>query len=140
MSKANTAMSKTNTAIQKRENTSNVPERMEQSTYYTPLVDIVETGEEFIFQADLPGVTLGDVDLSFDNGVLTIEAKVQQRQQANRSYISQEYGVGHYYRQFSLNTAINADAIQAHYRNGVLELRVPKAESAKTRKIQIKSA
>jgi len=129
-----------NTAIEKRENTTNVPERTEQTTYFTPLVDIIETGEEFVFQADLPGVNAGDVDVSYENGVLTIEGKVQPRQPAQQSYVWREYGVGHFYRQFSLGAPVNPDGIRAELRNGVLELHVPKAESAKTRRIEIKTA
>lgn len=129
-----------NTAIEKRENTANAPERLEQATYFTPLVDVIETGEAFIFQADLPGVKAGDVDVSFENGVLTIAGRVLPRQSAGQGYTWQEYGVGHFYRQFTINTPINPDAIRAELRDGVLELHVPKAESAKTRKIEIKTA
>jgi HSP20 family protein len=49
-----------------------------------------------------------------------------------------EYGVGHFYRQFTINTDVNVDGIKAELKNVVLDLYVPKAESAKTRKIQIK--
>jgi HSP20 family protein len=131
-----------NTAIQKRndENTVNIPQRKDESqlnTWFTPLVDIIETGDEFVFQADLPGVNPDDLDVSFQNGVLSIEGKVQPR--PSRSYTWQEYGYGHFYRQFSINTPVDADAIKAGLKNGVLELHVPKAESARTRRIQIKS-
>jgi len=130
-----------NTAIEKRENmTANVPERVEQATYFTPLVDIIETGEEFVFHADLPGVKPGDLDVSYENGVLTIAGKVQPRQPAEQGYVWREYGVGHFYRQFTLNTPIIPDGIHAGLKNGVLELHVPKAESAKTRRIEIKTA
>ncbi|HYE20566.1 MAG TPA: Hsp20/alpha crystallin family protein [Tepidisphaeraceae bacterium] len=129
-----------NTAIEKRENQADVPERIEQATYFTPLVDIVETGEEFIFQADLPGVKAGDVDVSYENGVLTIAGKVQPRQPAGQGYVWREYGVGHFYRQFSLGTPINPDGIRAELKSGVLDLYVPKAESAKTRRIEIKTS
>lgn len=128
------------TAIQKRENTISIPDRMEQATWFTPLVDIVETGDAFIFQADLPGVKVGDVDITYENNVLTIQGKVNPRQPAQQRYIWREYGVGHFYRQFTLNTPINADAIKAELKNGVLELHVPKAESARSRKIRINSA
>jgi HSP20 family molecular chaperone IbpA len=128
------------TAIQKHENNVNVPERIEQGTFYTPLVDIIENDEGFIFAADLPGVMPGDVDISYDNGVLTIDAKVQPRQTHNQSYLWQEYGVGHFHRQFTLNTPIDVNAIKAELKNGELTLTVPKAESARTRKIQIKGA
>jgi len=128
------------TAIQKQENTVQVPERIQQQTYYTPLVDITENDDAFLFQADLPGVAAGDVDVTFENGVLTIAAKVQPRQPAGHRYVWREYGVGHFYRQFTLNTPINPDAIRAELKAGVLELYVPKAESAKARKIPIKGA
>jgi HSP20 family protein len=129
------------TAIQKRENKDNVvniPERIEQAPTFTPLVDIIETGEGFLFQADLPGVKAGDVDISYENGVLTLAGKVEPRYTGQ--YVWQEYGVGNYYRQFTLNTPINVDGIRAELKNGVLELHVPKAESAKTRKIEIKTS
>jgi len=130
------------TAIQTTNNKAELAERNEQherQTYFTPLVDIVESAEEFLFLADLPGVKAGDVDVSFDNGVLTIEGKVQPRQPAGQSYSWQEYGVGHFYRQFSLSTPVNVDGIRAELKNGVLELHVPKAESAKTRRVQIQT-
>jgi len=133
-------MNNANTAMEKRENTSTAPERMGQTTYFTPLVDIIETGEEFLFQADLPGVNAGDVDVSYENGVLTIEGKVQPRQPTDRAYVWRGYGVGHFYRQFSLDTPIDPDGIRAELKNGVLELHVPKSESAKTRRIRIKSS
>jgi len=129
-----------NTAIEKRENTSNVPERMDQATWYTPLVDITETGDAFYFQADLPGVKAGDVDIQFENGVLTLDARVQPRQPEGHDYVWREYGVGHFHRSFTINTPVHVDGIKAELKNGELSLYVPKAESAKTRKIQIKTA
>lgn len=130
-----------NTAIQKNQNQPvNVPERIEQNAlYFTPLVDIVENSDAFIFQADLPGVKPGDVDISYENGVLTLAAKVAPRQPADQRYVWREYEVGHFHRQFTLNTPINVDGIRAELRNGVLELFVPKAESSKPRKIEIKT-
>jgi len=131
-----------NSAIEKRENTNtvNVPaERIEQGTWYTPLVDVIETGEAFIFQADLPGVSAGDVDVRYENGVLSIEARTQPRQPRGQNFLWREYGLGHFYRQFTLNTPVNADGIRAELKHGVLELYVPKADSAKPRKIDIKA-
>lgn len=130
-----------NTAIQKRENTAaRAPERTEQAVYYTPLVDIVETAEAFLFEADLPGVKAGDVDVNFANGMLTIDAKAHPRQKPDQAYAWQEYGVGHFHRTFTINTPIDPNAIKAELKNGVLKLYVPKAESAKTRKIQIQTS
>src|SRR5687768_87705 len=131
----NTAMQKT----EKNEARVDVPERIDQSTYFTPLVDIIENNDAFIFQADVPGVKAGDVDISYENGVLTITGRVQTRQPQTQNYVWQEFEVGHFYRQFTIGTEINVDGIKAELKNGVLELYVPKAESAKTRRIQIKA-
>jgi HSP20 family molecular chaperone IbpA len=128
-----------NTAIEKRENTAGLPERTEQATYFTPLVDIIENNDEFLFQVDLPGVKAGDVDVSYENGVLSIEGKVHPRQNPAQGYVWREYGVGHFYRQFSVGTPVNPDGIKAELKGGVLELHVPKSESAKTRRIEIKT-
>jgi len=131
----------TETAIQKHENSASVPERVEDATYFTPLVDVIETGEAYIFRADLPGVKPDGVDVGYDNGTLTIDAKVQPRQGFGQSYAWHEYGVGHFYRQFSLGEgSINPDGIRAELKEGVLELYVPKVESAKPRRIEIKAA
>jgi HSP20 family protein len=132
-----------NTALEKRQNDNNivnVPERMEQQNYYTPLVDIIETNDAFIFQADLPGVKSENLDISFENGALTIAGKVQPRRPDNANYLWREYGVGHFYRSFTLGTPIDVDGIRAELKNGELTLHVPKAESAKTRKIEIKTS
>ena len=133
-----------NTAITKQgseNNVVNIPERTEQQQYYTPLVDIIETADAFIFQADLPGVKTGDVDVSFENGTLTIAGKVAPRRPENGGrYVWREYGVGHFYRTFTLSTPVNVDGIQAQLTNGELTLTVPKADSVKSRKIEIKSA
>jgi len=129
------------TAIDKREQNAMIrPEPMEQGTYYTPLCDIAETPEAFLFQADLPGAKPDTVDISFENGTLTIQSKVPARQTADTRYVWREYGVGHFYRSFSLSTPVNADGIKAELKNGALSLYVPKAESAKTRKIQIQTS
>lgn len=132
-----------NTAIEKRQNENNIvniPERTEQQQYYTPLVDIIETEDAFIFQADMPGVKSEDVDVSFENGTLMIAGKVQPRRPEKGQYIWREYGVGHFYRSFTLSTPINVDGIKAELKNGELTLTVPKAESVKPRKIEIKSS
>lgn len=129
------------TAIQKRDAQQvNIPDRIDQSATFTPLVDIFETNDEFIFQADLPGVKAGDIDVSYERGLLTISGKVQPRQTEQTRYLWQEYDVGNFYRQFTINTEINQEGIRADLKNGVLTLHVPKAESARARMIEIRTA
>ena len=129
-----------NPANEKRTSEAQTPERLEQGVYFTPLVDIAETNDEFIFQADVPGVKTEDLDISFEDGVLTIDGRVKARRPENQQYVWEEYGVGHFYRSFNIDTPVKADAIKAELKNGELTLHVPKAESARTRKIEIKAS
>ena len=144
---SNTAMQKRQSKQQESENQNivNVPDRSMQAaqpaTYYTPLVDIVETGEAFIFQADLPGVRSEDLDIQFANGTLTIDGRVQPRGgPQGGSYLWREYGVGHFHRSFSLSAPIDVEGIKAELANGELTLTVPKAASARSRKIEIQTS
>lgn len=135
----------TNNAIEKRQKseTVNVPERIEQqeTAYtYTPLVDVLENDDAFVFEADLPGVKPGDLDVSFERGTLSIAAKAHPRQPAGQRYLWREYGVGNFYRSFSIETPVDADGIRADLKNGVLSVYVPKAASAKPKKIEVRTA
>ena len=135
-----------NTAIQRRQENGKLAQQNDQGqkvqqpvTYYAPLVDVVETREAYLFQADLPGAKAEGLDVSYENGTLTIEARVEGRQPGEGRYLWREYGVGHYYRSFSIETPVNVEGIQAELKQGVLNLYVPKAESARGRKIPVKA-
>lgn len=96
----------------------------------TPAVDIYETDNELVLLADMPGVNDQGLQLEVSRGVLTLEAERQGVENGNK------YG---YYRQFKLSEQIDADAGEAELKNGVLTLRLPKAETAKPKKIAVKT-
>jgi HSP20 family molecular chaperone IbpA len=127
--------------IQKKEaETPKQGERTRTRRVYTPTVDIIERKSDIMVTADMPGVDDKSVDITLEKNVLTIYGKVDAEIPENhRLYIS-EYGVGDYQRSFTLTDEINKDGIQATMKNGVLELILPKAEAAKTRKITVKAA
>lgn len=105
---------------------------------FTPRCDIVETDDELVLFADVPGVDTDDVDVRYENGELTIYGKCATRRQAD-NYVDFEYGIGDFYRAFAINEAIDADKIAAELKNGVLTLHLPKSEAVKPRKISVKS-
>jgi HSP20 family protein len=108
---------------------------------FVPAVDIVENSNEILVQADVPGAAPGDLDISFENGLLTVHARVEKRQASDQvKYLTREYGVGDFHRQFKVADGIDASKIEAEVRNGVLTLRLPKAEEVKPRKIDVKAA
>lgn len=104
---------------------------------YVPNVDILETEEELRVYADMPGVDPDKVDVTFENGVLTIHGRVEPRQPENQRYLRREYGIGDFRRVFEVSESIDAERISAEYRDGVLVLHLPKVEAARPRRIQV---
>jgi len=127
-----------NTNIQKREVTGE-PERIRSGPTYVPAVDIVEQGDELLLIADVPGATADGIDIDFERGRLTVTARVETRQEPGTDYFLREYGVGDFVRTFQISEAIDAAKIEAEINAGVLTVHLPKAETAKSRKIAIRS-
>lgn len=108
-----------------------------QSLTYTPRVDILESENELVLIADLPGVKPGDVDIRFENGELSLHGHCPPRQNGV-DYLLGEYGVGDFYRAFTISTDVDADRIAAELKNGVLTVHLPKSEKIKPKRIAVK--
>jgi HSP20 family molecular chaperone IbpA len=103
------------------------------------LIDIHEGPDGLILEADLPGVSEGDLNIHLEENVLILHAKAPSRFPEGARVLHEEYRVSDYYRSFILSDEVERDRISAELRNGVLRLVLPKAERAKTRRIEIKS-
>jgi HSP20 family protein len=107
---------------------------------WAPAVDIKEEDERFIIKADVPGVDPKDIDVTMENGVLTLKGeRSEEKQEEREGYKRIERSRGSFYRRFSLPDTADGDHIAAKSSNGVLEVVIPKRELAKPRKIQVKS-
>ena len=126
-----------NAMQEKRETVAVEPERTRSGRAYVPNVDIIERSEELLLLADVPGAGGDDVNIRYENGLLTIDARVAERQGGDTRYLLREYGVGDYYREFRIGESIDASKIQAEVKNGVLTIHLPKAEAIKPRKIRV---
>ncbi|MGE0823005.1 MAG: Hsp20/alpha crystallin family protein [Candidatus Binatia bacterium] len=104
---------------------------------FVPNVDIYETSESLWLRADMPGVDEQSIDINVADGVLTIEGQVVVKDYENLTPVYTEYNVGNFARRFTLSNAIDAEKISARMKHGVLELELPKAETAKPRRITI---
>lgn len=130
----------TDVAVKQENNEVTRAERTRDRRTYTPNVDIIETQDEFLVVADMPGVSSDAVDIQYEQGVLTLQGRVEPRQdEGGTTYLLQEYGVGDYYRSFRLGEDIDTEKIDARLKDGVLELRLPKSESTKPKKITVKT-
>ena len=106
---------------------------------WTPAVDIREDAERFAIDADVPGVEPGDIELTMENGVLTIkgERKLGTEDEGGNGYRRVERVHGGFYRRFTLPDTADAEAISANGRHGVLEVVIPKRAAVQPKRIAV---
>lgn len=106
---------------------------------WTPRVDISETNKELVIKADIPDVKKEDVKVSIEEGVLTIQGeKKQEREESGKKYHRVERYYGSFSRSFTLPSYVNEEKIEATFKNGVLNLHIPKTEAGSHKSIDIK--
>lgn len=106
--------------------------------YLKPAVNILEVEDSLVLTADMPGATKESLDINVEKGILTINAAASSDMPGHAVYT--EFELAPYYRQFQVPESLNNEKARAEYTNGVLTLRLAKAEAAKPRKIQVTSA
>lgn len=107
---------------------------------FAPATDVEIGADEYTLRLDMPGVDPKDIDVSCENGTLSIHGRASRRQPENTAYFLQEYEVGNYACSFQLGEDVDAGRIVADYRDGVLTVTLPKAERARPRRIQVRTA
>jgi len=110
-----------------------------ESLGWTPACDIYEDGEEVVIRAALSGVEPKDVDIRFENGVLTLKGeRKMEKEDKSENYHRVETSYGAFTRTFSLPATVDAEKIRAEAKNGVLAVHLPKKAEAKPKAIQVK--
>jgi HSP20 family molecular chaperone IbpA len=113
-------------------------ERTRGGLTYSPRIDIWESDQELILYADMPGVAAENLEIQFENRELRIHGKVCPRHE-DISFIYGEYGIGDFYRTFSIGETIDAEKITAELKDGVLALHLPKTDAVRPRRIEVQS-
>ena len=107
---------------------------------WAPLVDIYEKEDSLVIKAELPGIKEKDIDIHVENGVLTLKGERKRETEVNdENYHRSERYYGTFTRTFALPTTVDIPKIRAGYRDGILEVIMPKAETAKPKRIEIKT-
>ncbi len=111
-------------------------------TAWSPAVDVRESDNDFIVTAELPGLAKDTVDITIENGVLSLSGeKKEEREEgvadSGRYVLERRYG--RFQRSFSLPRGVDADKVSAKFSNGILTVTLPKAATAKPRQIKIGS-
>ena len=105
---------------------------------WNPAVDIKEDQNKYVILADIPGVAPDDIDVTMENGILTIKGERKtENTEEKENYKRVERTYGSFYRRFSLPDDANADSINAVSKNGVLEISLDKTETTKPKKINV---
>jgi HSP20 family protein len=104
---------------------------------WVPPVDVAETQEKIIVRAEVPGMRQEDIRIEYENGMLTIRGERKFEKQQGVTYHRIERTHGNFSRSFTLPRTIDPEKITANYREGILEVEVPKKEEAKPRQIRI---
>jgi HSP20 family protein len=108
---------------------------------WVPALDVWETEDALVYAFDLPGVSEEDVTVEVEDSTLTVSAKRERSQEVSGDrYHRFERRYGSFSRAVGLPKGVGEDAIEAEYRGGVLEIRVPKPETAKPRRIEIRGS
>jgi HSP20 family protein len=105
---------------------------------WAPSVDILETENELVLKADVPGVELKDIDIQFENGTLTLKGERKfEKEEKDRGFHRMERSYGSFVRYFTVPETVDSEHARADYQNGVLTVTLPKKEIAKPKAIKV---
>ncbi|HEX7190924.1 MAG TPA: Hsp20/alpha crystallin family protein [Thermoanaerobaculia bacterium] len=104
---------------------------------WAPPVDVAEDNDHIIVKVEVPGMEEKDLRVNFEDGILTVSGERHFERKDDRNYHRIERSYGSFVRTFSLPRTVDANAITASYKAGVLEIEIPKKEEAKPKQIQI---
>jgi HSP20 family protein len=111
---------------------------MVETSHWAPAVDIKEEPARFVLFADIPGVDPKDIEISMENGILTIKGeRAETRTEESEGYTRIERSKGSFYRRFALPDTANLDKITAEGKHGVLRIIIPKRDKAAAKKIKV---
>jgi HSP20 family molecular chaperone IbpA len=117
-------------------------EKKEEATIparvFVPAADIYEAENELTVVLEMPGVEKKNIDINVEDGVLSVEGRIDLAKYQGLQPLYTEYNIGHYSRSFRLSSKIDQNKIAAEMKDGVLSLKMPKVEEAKPRTIQVK--
>lgn len=112
-------------------------EELEKGTW-APAVDIYETNDSFVVSADLPGLNKDEIQIDLKDNTLTLKGEKKFEEKVSKdNYIRVERAYGSFVRSFTLPQNVDPEKIKAKYKEGVLEITIPKKEEAKPKQIKV---
>jgi HSP20 family molecular chaperone IbpA len=124
--------------VQQKREVEKAQEATRPTRAFLPTTDIFETEDALTMVLEMPGVDRDNIEVSVENGVLTVEGRINFGKYEGLQPVYGEYNIGPYRRTFRISSRIDQDKIRAEMRDGVITLVLPKAEEAKARRIEVK--
>jgi HSP20 family protein len=123
--------------VQKKRELENKEETTIPARIFLPAADIYEAENDLTVILEMPGVEKKNVDIRVEDGALIVEGRLDLAKYQGLQPVYTEYNIGHYARSFRLSSKIDQNKIAAEMKDGVLSLKLPKVEEAKSRTIQV---
>ena len=115
------------------------PSLFSDKNEWTPAFDIAENDKEYVVTAELPGIDIKDVEISISDGLLSVKGeKKHEKEDKGENYHRIERHYGSFHRSFRIPERVEADRVDASYKDGILKVLLPKSERTETKKIEIK--
>jgi HSP20 family protein len=116
------------------------PGSEERGYPWTPAVDMVDEKDEIVVKADLPGLDQKDIEVTVEDGTLTIRGeRKEEKEEKKENYYCAERSYGAFLRSIPLPKGVEADKVKATFKKGVLEIHLPKAKEAKGKTVEVKA-
>ena len=113
----------------------------ERGNGWLPAIDMMERKDEIVVRADLPGLQERDIEVRVQDGMLTLRGeRKDEREEKDENYYYCERSAGKFFRTLALPAGVDAEHVKATFKNGVLEVHIPRTKEAKAKKIEIKAA
>lgn len=117
------------------------PRLREEHGGWNPSVDMIDRQDEVVLRADLPGMEQKDIDVTVQDNMITIRGeRKEEREEKDKDYYCCERTFGTFTRTMALPPSVDPEGVKATFKNGILEVRLPKTREAKGRKVEIKAA
>ena len=115
------------------------PNQLQSYSDITPIVDVEETDHEFLISVEIPGIKKDDIKITFENNYLTISGEKKTKKDVKKeNFHHSERSYGKFSRTLAIPAGVMLDKIEAEYEQGVLSVKIPKAEEAKPKQIEVK--
>lgn len=131
-------MTNTNLVAQQSSKELNWDEALKKEIWIAPFVNLYETNDEFVLSVSMPGVSKDNIKIKVENDSIIIMGRKSYSQYLDQNFLLKEFDFGNYFRRFRIADTVDVTKVDAEYKDGILNITLPKHERVKPRNINIR--